>query len=145
MVELTEEQLELLHQIREKKALIKQKHEMLGGKGDRPVLPKKFNKDVDQNVDRFEKELTDLGLDPSKAVQRLRSRSRSQSEKRESRKRTRSVDSMELEEADTMDTDDRATKVKRLKAISRSRSRSKTPAQEGLKDFAVQFFVSSFF
>jgi len=140
LIPLTEEQLELVKQIREKKALIKLNHEMLG---DKQTLPKKYNKDADHNVGRFEKELTSLGIDPSKAVDRLRTRSRSQTEKREARKRSRSTDGMEVEEdKDMMDTEEnRPKKLQRALSASRSRSRSKTPAQEGLKDFAQKLKV----
>jgi len=147
LVALTEDQLELVQQIREKKAMIKLNHEMLGGKADRPTVPKKYNKNLDQNVDKFEKELTGLGIDAAKAVDRLRSRSRDQTEKREARKRTRSVDAMETEtNDDSMETEEksreRAKKILRIKSSSRSRSRSKTPAEEGLKDIAQKIKVT---
>jgi len=115
LVELTEEQMELAKRIKEKKKLVVLESRFK--KSSHPSVPAKFENGKD--VSEFEESISELGLDPTKAAERLRARSRSKSEGR-SRKRTRSA---------TVDgEEDQVTK------IQRGRSRSVTPSQ-GFKDF----------
>jgi len=128
LVPLTEEQMKMVEQIQEKKKQIRVRKERLV-----PVkLPMGKSQNPENNIEHFEKHLTQLGIDPTKAVERLRSRSRSKSESRMARKRTRSEDApMDISDSE----EERSSKLQRKIRTSRSRSRSKTPAQEGLKDF----------
>eukprot|EP01116_Phalansterium_solitarium_P002909 TRINITY_DN1323_c0_g1_i1.p1 TRINITY_DN1323_c0_g1~~TRINITY_DN1323_c0_g1_i1.p1 ORF type:complete len:645 (-),score=273.67 TRINITY_DN1323_c0_g1_i1:424-2358(-) len=75
---------------------------------------------ADLQVDKFESHLRELGIDPSQAVERIRSRSQSRGRKRE-----RSASAFAEEEV----------AAKEPKTRSRSRSVSKTPARgEGFRD-----------
>eukprot|EP00252_Welwitschia_mirabilis_P009746 TRINITY_DN22597_c0_g1_i1.p1 TRINITY_DN22597_c0_g1~~TRINITY_DN22597_c0_g1_i1.p1 ORF type:complete len:673 (-),score=112.61 TRINITY_DN22597_c0_g1_i1:311-2329(-) len=132
-VDLTPEQKEALAAIRVKKRKLIQEHRLKKSTAEsRPVVPRKFDKDRRFTSERMGRELSRLGIDPSAAIDRMRSRSVS----RRGRKRERSV--MGNEGGDAMDVDmDRPEK--RLRALSRPRSRSKPPRDEvvpgeGLKD-----------
>jgi nucleolar GTP-binding protein len=134
---LTEEQKELVRQIQQKKAEIKAKK---GTSGDNEIqMPRHYGVDREKDVETFEAHLTELGIDPSKAVARLRSRSRSRTD-RTARKRTRSEEPMETndnDEDEDMDEDHKRQRLlsKSRASRSRSRTRSKTPVEEGFKDF----------
>eukprot|EP00029_Vermamoeba_vermiformis_P003478 TRINITY_DN1396_c0_g1_i1.p1 TRINITY_DN1396_c0_g1~~TRINITY_DN1396_c0_g1_i1.p1 ORF type:complete len:645 (+),score=151.87 TRINITY_DN1396_c0_g1_i1:58-1992(+) len=77
--ELTEEDMEKVRRIRNKKALLIQQS-ALDKPNNAPIIPKKYQPG---NTTEFESHLRDLGIDPSAALERARSRSRS---------RARSVD-----------------------------------------------------
>jgi len=89
--------------------------EVMGKDGAKDTLS--IHKQRTASVSMMEESLTDLGLDPTKAVERARSNSRG-------RKRSRS--------ASAVPTDVELPKKER-RLLERSRSRSKTPAQEGFK------------
>uniref|UniRef100_A0A0E0CIV0 Nucleolar GTP-binding protein 1 n=1 Tax=Oryza meridionalis TaxID=40149 RepID=A0A0E0CIV0_9ORYZ len=132
--ELTEEQCEILGQIRKKKALLIQEHRMKKRTAEsRPIVPRKFDKDRTFTTDRMGRQLSSMGFDPSAAMDRARSRSRG-------RKRERSL-SRAASDGDDMDIDGQQSS-KKLRALSRSRSRSKSrPPEEvvpgeGFKDSA---------
>jgi len=117
LVDLSEEQLETVNKIKQKKKEIIMEHRLLS-RQTKPSVPAKFEIEA-KGISEFESHLAGLGIDPTAAVERMRSRSRSKSADR-SRKRTRSEDNSEVSE--------QASK------IQRSRSRSVTP-NEGFKDF----------
>ncbi|XP_006655879.1 nucleolar GTP-binding protein 1-like [Oryza brachyantha] len=120
--ELTEEQREILGQIRKKKALLIQEHRMKKRTAEsRPIVPRKFDKDRTFTTDRMGRQLASMGFDPSAAVDRARSRSRG-------RKRDRSL-SRAGTDGDDMDIDGQQSN-KKLRARSRSRSRSKSRPPE---------------
>lgn len=128
--ELTPEEQEALAEIRKKKSLLIQQHRIKKSTAEsRPTVPRKFNKDKKFSSERMGRQLSSLGLDPTLAINRARSKSRG-------RKRVRSVDP-----GDAMDVDaDQSNKKLRLRSTSRSRSRSRPPNEvvpgEGFKDSA---------
>uniref|UniRef100_A0A0D9WMW5 Nucleolar GTP-binding protein 1 n=1 Tax=Leersia perrieri TaxID=77586 RepID=A0A0D9WMW5_9ORYZ len=129
--ELTEEQREILGQIRKKKALLIQEHRMKKRTAEsRPIVPRKFDKERKFTTDRMGRQLSSMGLDPTAAVDRARSQSRG-------RKRDRSV-SRAVSDGDDMDIDGQQSKKLRLRSTSRSRSKSRPPEEvvpgEGLRD-----------
>lgn len=133
-VDMTPEEREALNAIRKRKKVLIQEHRIKKSTAEsRPIVPRKFDKDRQFTTDRMGRQLSGLGLDPSKAIERARSKSVS----RIGRKRERSVagdDSMEI------DNDFKGSNKKmRLRSLSRSRSRSRPPVQdlipgEGFKD-----------
>ncbi|KAH1073783.1 hypothetical protein J1N35_026111 [Gossypium stocksii] len=133
--ELSPEEQEALAEIRKKKSLLIQQHRMKKSTAEsRPVVPRKFDTDRKFTTERMGRQLSSLGLDPSLAINRARSKSRGW-------KRERSVDRREGDDGDAMDIDDnQASKKLRLRSTSRSRSRSRPPSEvvpgEGLKDSA---------
>jgi len=129
-VGLTPEEKEALAAIRKKKRLLVEEHRIKKSTADsRPLVPRKFDKDRQFTTDRMGRHLSNLGLDPSAAIERARSRS----VLRQGRKRERSS-GME-ENADAMDIDQ---PNKRPRMLSRSRSASRPPGEvipgEGFKD-----------
>ncbi|KAE8673741.1 Nucleolar GTP-binding protein 1 [Hibiscus syriacus] len=133
--ELSPEEQEALAEIRKKKNFLIQQHRMKKSTAEsRPIVPRKFDTDRKFTTERMGRQLSSLGLDPSLAIKRARSKSRG-------RKRERSVDSGEADGGDAMDIDgNQASKKLRLRSASRSRSRSRPPSEvvpgEGLKDSA---------
>ncbi|KAL6606017.1 hypothetical protein ACP70R_041670 [Stipagrostis hirtigluma subsp. patula] len=128
--ELTEEQREILGQIRKKKALLIQEHRMKKRTAEsRPIVPRKFDKDRKFTSDRMGRQLSSMGVDPSAAMDRARSRSRG-------RKRERSL-SRAAGDGDDMEIDGQHSN-KKLRARSRSRSKSRAPDEvipgEGFRD-----------
>lgn len=131
--ELTPEEKAALAEIRRKKSVLIQQHRIKKSTAEsRPVVPRKFDKDKKFTTERMGRQLSNLGLDPTLAVNRARSKSRG-------RKRERSV----VGKDDSMDVDgDEETPKKKLRVSSRSRSRSKSrpPGEvvpgEGFKDSA---------
>jgi nucleolar GTP-binding protein len=128
--ELTQEQKEILAQIRKKKALLIQEHRMKKRTAEsRPIVPRKFDKDRKFTTDRMGRQLSSMGMDPSAAMNRIRSQSRG-------RKRERSV-SRAAADGDGMEIDGQQSN-KKLRRTSRSRSRSRAPEEvlpgEGFKD-----------
>ncbi|RWW21160.1 hypothetical protein GW17_00014687 [Ensete ventricosum] len=133
--ELTEEERQLLAEIRRKKNLLVQEHRMKKSTAEsRPIVPRKFDKDKKYTSERMGRELSALGIDPTKAIDRARSRSVS----RRGRKRERSL-GREGEDGEAMDIDDELSN-KKLRTRSRSRSKSRPPGEvtpgEGFKDSA---------
>ncbi|KAF2559706.1 hypothetical protein F2Q68_00013157 [Brassica cretica] len=117
---LTEEQKKQLADIRKKKALLIQEHRLKKSNAqNRAAVPRKFNKDKKFTRERLGRDLSSLGLDPSSAMNRARSKSRG-------RKRERCDD-----------VNDEQQSNKKL-CLSRSRSVSRYPhevlAGEGFKD-----------
>ncbi|VFQ66792.1 unnamed protein product [Cuscuta campestris] len=129
--ELTPEEKAALAEIRRKKSVLIQQHRIKKSTAEsRPIVPRKFDKDKKFTTERMGRQLSNLGLDPTLAVNRARSQSRG-------RKRERSV----VGKDDSMDVDgDEETPKKKLRVSSRSRSRSKSrpPGEvvpgEGFKD-----------
>ncbi|KAG9445421.1 hypothetical protein H6P81_016761 [Aristolochia fimbriata] len=136
---LTPEELEALAEIRKKKSLLIQEHRIKKSTAEsRPIIPRKFDKDRKFTHARMGRQLSSLGLDPTAAINRARSRSVSRGRKRE-RSPVRN------DAADAMDIDsERSNKKKKMRSSSlsmaRSRSRSRPPGEvvpgEGFKDSA---------
>ncbi|KEH38628.1 nucleolar GTP-binding-like protein [Medicago truncatula] len=133
--ELTLEQQEALAEIRRKKSILIQQHRIKKSTAEsRPTVSRKFDKDRQFTTERMGRQLSSLGLDPSMAINRMRSRSAS----RKGRKRERSPEGRN----DGMDIDDDTpSKKQRLsRSLSRSRSVSRPPHEvvpgEGLRDSA---------
>ncbi|RLN22846.1 nucleolar GTP-binding protein 1-like [Panicum miliaceum] len=126
--ELTDEQNEILSQIRKKKALLIQEHRMKKRTAEsRPIVPRKFDKDRKFTTNRMGRQLSSMGVDPSAAIARSRSRGR---------KRERSL-SRAAADADAMEVYGQQSN-KKLRLSSRSRSRSRAPEEvvpgEGFRD-----------
>lgn len=129
---LTPEEQEALAEIRKKKSLLIQEHRLKKSTAEsRPIVPRKFDKDRKFTTGRMGRQLKSLGLDPSAAIERARSRSWG-------RKRERSI-ARGNDNGEAMDMDvDQPNKKLRLR--SRSRSKSRLPNElapgEGFKDSA---------
>jgi nucleolar GTP-binding protein len=76
--QITPEQMEKVRRIREKRSIMIQKHRLRRGAND-SRLPIKYATDREKTLSSFEKHLSDLGLDGSEVVDRIRERSRSRS------------------------------------------------------------------
>lgn len=131
--ELTPEEKQALDEIRKKKRLLVQQHRIKKSTAEsRPTVPRKFDKERKYTSERMGRQLSDLGLDPTLAVNRARSRSLS----RRGRKRERTIDGGEGMDIDT----DRSDKKQKIRDRSRSRSQSRPPSEvvpgEGFKDSA---------
>ncbi|XP_050369884.1 nucleolar GTP-binding protein 1-like [Argentina anserina] len=121
--ELTPEEKKTLAQIRKKKSLLIQQHRIKKSTAEsRPKVPRIFDKDREFTLKRMGRQLSELGIDPTRAINRARSRSVSV----RGRKRERSVDKGDAE-GDSMDMDV-DTPSKKLRAMSRPRSRSRSRA-----------------
>ncbi|KAH6754897.1 Nucleolar GTP-binding protein [Perilla frutescens var. hirtella] len=136
--EMSPEEQAALAEIRKKKYLLIQQHRVKKSTAEsRPTVPRKFDKDRQFTTDRMGRQLSTLGLDPSKAINRARSKSRG-------RKRERSTDGGGNDGADSMEVDgDHQNKKLRMRSrsMSMSRSRSRPPSGElvpgeGFKDTA---------
>lgn len=132
--ELTAAEKEALQEIRRTKSQLIQQHRIKKSTaGNKSIVPRKFDKDGQYTTQRMGRQLTKLGLDPSAAIDRARSKSRG-------RKRQRSPSV--VGEDDAMDMDGNEHSKKKLRALSRPRSRSKSrpPGEiipgEGFKDSA---------
>ncbi|XP_021803301.1 nucleolar GTP-binding protein 1-like [Prunus avium] len=135
-LELTPEEQKTLAEIRKKKSLLIQQHRIKKSTAEsRPTVPRKFDKDREFTTKRMGRQLSKLGLDPTKAINRARSRSVST----RGRKRERSLDRDDTDGGDAMDVDT-PNKKQRMLSRSRSRSRSRPPTEvvpgEGFKDSA---------
>lgn len=137
-IELTPEEQAALAEIRKQKSLLIQQHRIKKSTAEsRPTVPRKFDKDKEFTSKRMGRQLSALGLDPTLAINRARSKSRG-------RKRERSVERGDDIGKDAMDVDEiTPNKKQRLRSLSitaRSRSRSRPPDEfvpgEGLKDKA---------
>ncbi|CAI0399432.1 unnamed protein product [Linum tenue] len=114
-----------LQEIRKRKKLLIQKHRIKKSTAEsRPTVPRKFDKDRKFTTERMGRQLSSLGIDPSRAIERARSRSVS----RKGRKRERS-DGGDGE--DEMEIDGGLDNKKKLRLRSRSRS-----VLQGFKDSA---------
>ncbi|KAM5584546.1 hypothetical protein ABKV19_004091 [Rosa sericea] len=135
-MELIPEEQETLAEIRKKKSLLIQQHRIKKSTAEsRPTVPRKFDKDREFTTKRMGRQLSELGIDPSMAINRARSRSLS----RRGRKRERSVDKGDTEGGGVMDMDvDTPNKKLRSMSRPRSRSRSRPPTDvvpgDGFKD-----------
>lgn len=121
--DLTEEQQKELNEIRKKKSMLIREHRIKKSTAEsRSIVPRKFDKDKKFTSERMGRQLSSLGLDPSKAIERMRSKSRG-------RKRERSSD-----HGDGMDVDNDGDSNKKMRfrstSQSRSRSRSRPPVHE---------------
>jgi nucleolar GTP-binding protein len=126
---LDEADVQTLNRIREAKALRRLEHGIERGK-NAPVMPRKFK---ENNIDEFESTLKELGINPEKAVDRVRERSRSRERGRVRLSDMREKEDMD-EEVEVGEKRGRSRSASRSlsRERSRSRSRSKTPAQLGL-------------
>jgi len=79
--ELTPEEKEKLHRIREKRTYLLQRHRMRRG-ANHPRLPAKYNAEREKNIEALEKHITSMGMVGSEVVERVRERSRSRSQSR---------------------------------------------------------------
>ncbi|CAI0628648.1 unnamed protein product [Linum tenue] len=84
-----------LQEIRKRKKLLIQKHRIKKSTAEsRPTVPRKFDKDRKFTTERMGRQLSSLGIDPSRAIERARSRSVSRKKLRlrsRSMSRSRSV------------------------------------------------------
>ncbi|KAI3876947.1 hypothetical protein MKX03_032492 [Papaver bracteatum] len=132
--ELTKEEKDALSSIRKQKSLLIQRHRIKKSTAEsRPTVPRKHDKDKEFTTQRMGRQLSALGIDPSKAINRARSKSIERGRKRERSRGDSDVDAMEMD-------DDRANKKLRLRSQSRPRSRSSSRPRgeivpgEGFKD-----------
>jgi len=102
--EISPEDMAAIKQLREKRALTRMEHRT----NKQPSMPHKHDAER-ADLEDFEKHLTDLGIDPRRASQRIREQSLSRG-----RKRTRSES--------------------RERGVDPHASRSRTPQDEGLRD-----------
>ncbi|ONI01621.1 hypothetical protein PRUPE_6G149400 [Prunus persica] len=135
-LELTTEEQKTLDEIRKKKSLLIQQHRMKKSTAEsRPTVPRKFDKDGEFTSKRMGRQLSKLGLNPTMAINRARSRSVST----RGRRRERSLDKDDIDGGDAVDV---YTPNKKQCMLSRSRSRSRSCPQtevvpgEGFKDSA---------
>ncbi|XP_068337376.1 nucleolar GTP-binding protein 1-like [Pyrus communis] len=134
-LKLTPEEQGMLSEIRKKRSKFIQQHRIKKSTAEsRPIVPRKFDKDREFTTKRMGRQLTKLGIDPTMAINRARSRSVSRGRKRE-----RSVDGGDTDGGDAMDMDvDAPNKKQRMLSRSHSRSRSRPPIEvvpgEGFKD-----------
>ncbi|KAM1034090.1 hypothetical protein ACFX2A_038395 [Malus domestica] len=131
--QLTPEEQKTLAAIRKKKSLRYSQHRMKKSTAEsRPIVPRKFDKDREFTTKRMRRQLSKLGIDPTRAIERARSRSVSRGRKRE-----RSVDRGDADGGDDIDVDT-PNKKQRMLSRSRPRSRSRPPIEvvpgEGFKD-----------
>ncbi|KAM3357714.1 nucleolar GTP-binding protein 1 [Capsicum galapagoense] len=134
--ELTPEEQAALAEIRKKKSLLIQQHRMKKSTAEsRPTVPRKFDKDEEFTLKRMGRQLSALGVDPTAAIERARSKSRG-------RKRERSVERGDEIGNDAMDVDEitPSKKQRRSRSLSMARSRSMSRPRnefvpgEGFKD-----------
>jgi nucleolar GTP-binding protein len=126
-IELTEEQQDTVKQIREKKKFFHRKHILESGH-NRPHVTR--NRHARESLDTFADNMTEIGLDPSKALSVMRARSQS----RQGRKRSRSESTGNNNNNMDVDTTDLSKSgAKKAKRMA-SRSRTPAPGEKGLKD-----------
>jgi nucleolar GTP-binding protein len=115
--ELNPEEKEVLAEIRKKKRLLIQEHRIKKSTAEsRPTVPRKFDKDKKFTTERMGRQLSSLGMNPSLAIERARSKSRG-------RKRDRSAnDDMDVDNNGGVDKSN-----KRLKVRPRSQSAGSRP------------------
>ena len=121
--DLTPEEAEALAAIRRKKRLMLAEHRAKKKTADnKPVVPRRHDVERQFNTSRMGRHLSNLGLDPTAAVNRARSRSAAGTK---SRKRDRS----EGTGGDDMEVDEQA--MKRMRSRTRSLSRPHKEALPG--------------
>ncbi|KAH7836271.1 hypothetical protein Vadar_034241 [Vaccinium darrowii] len=123
--EMTPEKQRDLLNIHKKKSLLIQQHRINKSTAEsRPIVPRKFNKDKEFTSERMGRQLLDLGLDPTLAINRAHSLSRG-------RKRERLLDHMDMDV-------EQPNKKLRVRSMSRARLKSRPPSEvvpgEGFKD-----------
>ncbi|KAL5987705.1 hypothetical protein ACLOJK_035456 [Asimina triloba] len=134
--ELTPEEQKALAEIRKKKSLLIQEHRIKKSTAEsRPTVPRKFDKDRKFTTVRMGRQLSALGLDPSAAIGRARSKSVTRGRKRERSEARIEGDAMEV------DGDQPNKKLRaRSRSLSRLRSQSRPPSEvipgEGFRDSA---------
>ncbi|CAA7408378.1 unnamed protein product [Spirodela intermedia] len=127
--DLSPEEREALAEIKKKKAMLIQEHRIKKSTAEsRPTVPRKFDRYRSFTTKRMGRELSTLGMDPSAAINRARSKSRV------GRKRERSQARGD-DEAVNMDVDQPNKKL-RLRSRSRSRPPGEVVPGEGLRDSA---------
>jgi nucleolar GTP-binding protein len=128
--DLTPEEAEALAAIRRKKRLMLAEHRAKKKTADnKPVMPRRHDVERQFNTSRMGRHLSSLGLDPTAAVNRARSKSATGTR---SRKRDRS----EGAGGDDMEVDEQAQKRIRSKTRSLSRPHKEALPGEGYKDSA---------
>ncbi|XP_024362296.1 nucleolar GTP-binding protein 1 [Physcomitrium patens] len=128
--DLTPEEAEALAAIRRKKKLMLAEHRAKKKTADnKPVVPRRHDVERQFNTSRMGRHLSSLGLDPTAAVNRARSRSAAGTR---SRKRERS----EAAGGDDMEVDEQANKRMRSRTRSLSRPHKEALPGEGFKDSA---------
>ncbi|CAN1200122.1 Nucleolar GTP-binding protein 1 [Linum perenne] len=116
--ELTPEEKEAHAAIKKKQSLLIQEHRIKKSTAEsRPTVPRKFDKDRKFTSNRMGRQLSSLGIDPSRAMERSRSRSVARGRKRE-----RSVGA---DGSDAMDID--GSNNKKMRVSSRPGSRMTRP------------------
>ncbi|ESQ35834.1 hypothetical protein EUTSA_v10009939mg [Eutrema salsugineum] len=136
--ELTEEEKNQLAAIRKEKSLLIQKHRLKKRNAqNRATVPRKFDKDKKFTRERLGRELSSLGIDPSSAMNRARSKSRG-------RKRERfddwGKDAMDVDMNDEQQMKKKLCLRSKSRSLSRERSVSRPPYEvlpgEGFNDFS---------
>ncbi|KAL6550527.1 hypothetical protein OROMI_021015 [Orobanche minor] len=123
--ELNEAEKKTLKEIRRVKNEIIQEHRLKKSTAEsRPIVPRKFDKDHEFTSARMGRQLSELGLNPSLAMDRARSKSRGRKRERSPEKRCDSGDAMDVD----MDTPRKKLRERsRSMSLARSRSRSRPP------------------
>ncbi|KAL6529349.1 hypothetical protein OROGR_014972 [Orobanche gracilis] len=138
--ELNEAEKKTLKEIRRVKNKIIQEHRLKKSTAEsRPIVPRKFDKDHEFTSARMGRQLSELGLNPSLAMDRARSKSRGRKRERSPEKRCDSCDAMDVD----MDTPRKKLRERsRSMSLARSRSRSRPPTEavpgDGFKDSAMK-------
>ncbi|XP_022131730.1 nucleolar GTP-binding protein 1-like [Momordica charantia] len=132
--ELTPEEQEALAEIRRKKSVLIKQHRIKKSTAEsRPTVPRKFDKDRQYTAGRMGRQLSALGLDPSLAVNRARSKSRGRKRERSPDRGTNGSDAMDVDE----ETPNKKLRM-RSRSLSRARSQSRPPSEvvpgDGFKD-----------
>eukprot|EP00271_Cylindrocystis_brebissonii_P005994 TRINITY_DN18488_c0_g1_i1.p1 TRINITY_DN18488_c0_g1~~TRINITY_DN18488_c0_g1_i1.p1 ORF type:complete len:702 (-),score=149.59 TRINITY_DN18488_c0_g1_i1:723-2828(-) len=138
-VALGEEEAAALKAIRLKKRRFLEEHRLKKSTAEsKPVMPRGVDRDRQFNVTRMRRDLSGMGVDPTAAIERIRSRSASRNP-RVGRKRERSEAPIEGGgEGMEIDAGGENRAAKRLRSRSRSKSRAVVEAVpgEGYKDTA---------
>eukprot|EP00898_Chlorokybus_atmophyticus_P007423 jgi/Chlat1/7682/Chrsp64S07148 len=120
--ELTAEEAATLSAIRKKKKKMLQEHRRKKAvASNNSVVPRKYDHARNSTTDNMRAHLADLGMDPTKAVERARSRSKSQV--RVGRKRGREEAGMDIDEAGAEGEGQVMNRAARRRALSKSRGR----------------------
>ncbi|GLT95047.1 hypothetical protein SLE2022_127520 [Rubroshorea leprosula] len=126
--DLTPEDQKALTEIRKKKSSLIQQHRIKNSTAEsRPIIPRKFDKDGEFTTKRMGRQLSQLGLNPSLAVARIRSKTRGQ-------KRGRSLD---RRDSDGEGFKDSKQKVKALKLGKNSFRKRNKDARKGEADRVI--------
>ncbi|KAK3281987.1 hypothetical protein CYMTET_10256 [Cymbomonas tetramitiformis] len=133
--ELDEEEKELVEKIRTRKAKIVANHrEKKTVANNAPFVPRKFDRERKSNVSSMKEQLSSLGMDPSAAVERARSKPASRQERARSASRGRKR-GREEEEGNEVEEMDGGRAMRSKSRGSQSRVREPTPS-EGLSTVA---------